>query len=224
MAEPTGGFQVIRMYRRGLVGVGQDAMAAVTGSAIGDGPITGCAFQTMVTVDIGLQITGGNAVLFTQPGRLVAWGTGSLGNPARADWRAWIACRYDAMFTMAVRAHGRLNLSLSDQTPVDTGPEILLDIPVALSAGPGNIEVVDRGFAVIRRQYTVGGSISGMAIDTSGGRVYATHSRFAVDTASIDLYRLAVEDFVLLCEIDVFMASATGQVQIKRINTRRTMR
>ena len=68
MTPPTGLLQIHRMNRRGRVGVCQNPVRTVTGGAVGYRDVPRFAFESMITVDPGLQATGRDAVLLIQRG------------------------------------------------------------------------------------------------------------------------------------------------------------
>lgn len=89
-------------------------------------------------------------------------------------------------------------------------PEILLDSPVTLSAGSRNVEMVDRRFSVIWWQYPVSGSTGRMTVIAGRSRAIPTRGRFAMDAALIDLHGMAIQDFMLRGEVEIFVAATAS--------------
>ncbi len=73
---------------------------------------------------------------------------------------------------------------------MDSLPIIILYAPVAFTAGAGNIEMIDRGLRIARRQDHVGGPVSRMTVITSGSKVDPSHGGFAMHAVFEDPDRL----------------------------------
>jgi hypothetical protein len=94
-------------------------------------------------------------------------------------------------------------------------PEVLLDVPVTLAAGFRNVEMVDRRFFVIWCQYPVSGSTGRMTVIAGRSRIYPTHRCFAVDAALVYLHGMAIQDFMLRGEVEIFVAATASLRQIQ---------
>ena len=102
------------------------------------------------------------------------------------------------MLAVAVDADRRIGTPPQSKNPMDSLPVVILYPPVAFTAGAGNIEMVDRGLRIARRQDHVGGPVSRMAVITSGGKVEPSHGGFPMHATFKYSHRLLHQNFVFL--------------------------
>ena len=150
----------------------------------------------------------------------MTWRTGRLRNSSFRHRRLRIIRRDNAMLSVTVCAYRTICFPSSNQLAVDTFPKILLDAFVTLSAGIRNIEVIDRRLLVSRGQYFMCRASRRVAVISSSGDINTTLCGFAVNTGFVDFDRVIDQDFVFLCDIQVFVANATCLREVSRMCSR----
>ncbi len=198
----------------------QDPVHAVARGAVGDVLVAGLALEAVVRVDERGETLGGEPVLLVEDGRLVAGRAGDLGHLRARHRRARIRRRQDAVLPVAVRADRRVRLAAGDELPVDPLPEVVLDPAVALAAGLGDVEVVDRGLAEAGGQDLVRGPLGGVAVVAGRRDVHAALGRLAVHAALVDLDRVVDQDVVLPRDVQVLVALAAGLRELRGVRGR----
>ncbi len=121
---------------------------------------------------------------------------------------------------MAVGADRRIGLPAGDQLPMNAFPEILLNISMAFAAGLGNVEMIDGGSCKSRSQDLMSRTVGRMTVVASSRQIDATERGLSVDATFIELDRLAVDQFVLFCQVKVFVAAAASLRKVQRVDPR----
>src|SRR3990170_2662868 len=126
---------------------------------------------------------------------------GCLGQSRRTHRGPKIRCRENAMLSVASCADRGVHLAPFHQLAMDALPIVLRNSSMAFAAGVGNVEVINRGFAIGRTENGVSRASAvrtagGVAIAARGRHVQSTLRRPPVNAAFIELDRFFLEPFV----------------------------
>jgi hypothetical protein len=144
--------------------------------------------------------------------------TSGLGNAEGADRGTGIVRGENPVLPVAGRASGRINFTAGHQFSVKPFLELLLDCAVALAAGLGNIEEVDRRFGFAWRQDAVGRSPGRVAVVAGGRGIHSPCGGLAMHTFLIDFDGMLELDVQVGKEFLVLVAGAARRGQVRGVH------
>jgi len=118
----------------------------------------------VIAVKVGGDTISGNAELAREPDAFVTTSAGISRKVLLGNRRVGIFVRLDGMDAVAIGTNRRKLVTTRDGLPVNAGVECGLNVGVALAAGGGHIELVDRRLRVVAAENGVGA----MAIGADG--------------------------------------------------------
>ena len=152
---PAGRIQVGLVDRRVGIARGQNIVHPVAARAVGRNHRPTLRRQPVIAVQVARNPVPRKPKLLRQPHSLMAPRQVSRDRFCSADRRVRIRVRLDRVDPVAIRAHRRQPIPARNALPVNALHERVVHVCVALAAGRRHIELVDRRFLIVRRQYLV---------------------------------------------------------------------
>ncbi len=114
------------------------------------------------------------------------------------------------MFTVAVCADRCIRFAPFCQFTMDPVPEVVFDPLMAFTTGFRDVKMVDSGFRVSWRVNFMRRACCGVTVVAGGRNIDSAGCSLAMNAVRIHLNRMGKQQFMLLYQIEIFMAISAG--------------